>query len=152
MHVDPFISELKTFHCSDRYRELITAYWGKPGSAFQGIEPLWDTSLEAQKLNWEVFEEDRHNLELIEIEMFQIIRKIQRPHDYTYPGVYREAHRDQFIRVIDRWLARIALPPPVMRVGYSGLFRKMDGFHRLAVAGLADVPSIPCWVMHERAI
>lgn len=144
---NPHIQDLIDFQGSGREKELFDIYWNRERLDPSEITPLWDSSYEAGRLNWELTKEDFKTMELLRIDLPSLIDCIYGSESYRFPKVYDEASEDQFLRIIDCWLRKVSLPPPVITQRKDEFLSKYDGFHRLAVCSLLGVKTIPCWIV-----
>lgn len=148
---DSHLRELSEFRGSERMEKLYNNFWRKESLKGFGITPYWDTSNASKSLNWEIYDDELENLQLHTVDMRSLLRNIYKPSAYRFPGIYeeieKEGTKDKFLRIIDRWLAGIALPPPVLTANNDLTIGKRDGFHRLVVCSLLGVDEIPCWIL-----
>jgi len=128
--------------------DLNSRFVGADLSAFQRIEPVWDTGQDAMIFN-------QHNQEYLEScslyicpsdRLYELI--FLRRH-YTFEHFWDNGNRNKFLRVIGHWLNGQVLSPAVLKPADNGRLIKLDGFHRLAIAFISGSKNIPFYCAFE---
>lgn len=144
--------ELVDFQGSDRFKQLRVRYWNKKTLSNTEIKPHWNRDTSTKELNWEISEEEYDNLHLFDVKLKTLMDNMYESSAYFFPRVYKVAYEDQFLRIIDKWLQKVPLPPPVITNCGDHEIGKRDGYHRIAMCCLLNVEVLPCWVMGNKAI
>jgi hypothetical protein len=136
---------LMDFPRTNRYRELLAEFWGKPDKVSDQVVPRWDLDRSTLWRNWEASEEHISSCVLMHIPKEELLAKMFCREAYTLPRIWTELHQDKALLIIDHWIRQVGLTPPVLVRRSDETWGKRDGFHRLGISLMCQSDPIPIW-------
>lgn len=147
--LDAMKQELADFPRSERYEALRRKFWKRPATVLEFITPRWTLEKSALALNWEIEDSEVRKCTLHHFERRELALSLHRPEVFRFPGNWRAMDEDKALMILSHWLEERQLTPPVLTLRADGTWGKRDGFHRLVLAMMCALSTIPIWVLED---